>query len=159
MKGGDAMKTVNWIKFCALALVLAISFSGDEAWARRHRYSHSRVRVGVGIGLGLPFYSPFYSYRPYAYPYYPSYYSYPYYYGGYYGAYAPVVINRAPPVYIERAAIEAGSSETAVAQSPRDRVAQETYWYYCAASKGYYPYIDKCPSGWRKVLSRPDGAQ
>ncbi|MDR1163427.1 MAG: hypothetical protein LBM17_06295 [Candidatus Accumulibacter sp.] len=160
------MKFAKGFKYSLLALVAVFAFTSDAAWARRghHHRSHSRVRVGVGIGLGVPMFSPFYhSYRPaYAYPYYSPYYysSYPY-----YGGYAPVVINRAPPVYIEKATIEAAAVEAVpvdtVAARPvvRAQAAAETYWYYCAASKNYYPYVDKCPSGWRKVPSRPAGVR
>lgn len=28
-------------------------------------------------------------------------------------------------------------------------------WYYCAASKGYYPYVATCPSGWQTVAPTP----
>ena len=26
------------------------------------------------------------------------------------------------------------------------------YWYYCAASGAYYPYVQNCPGGWELVL-------
>jgi hypothetical protein len=29
------------------------------------------------------------------------------------------------------------------------------YWYYCAKSKGYYPYVRTCPTGWQKVSAMP----
>lgn len=29
------------------------------------------------------------------------------------------------------------------------------YWYYCAASKAYYPYVSECPAGWQQVLPTP----
>jgi hypothetical protein len=160
IKRGAAMKFAKGFKYSFLALVAVLVFSSEAAWARRHHYhhSHSRARVGVGVGIGVPLLSPFYhSYRPYAYPYYSPYYSsFPY----YYGAYAPVVINRAPPVYIERAAVEAASAGMPMPQPVvREQTASNTSWYYCAASKAYYPYVDKCPSGWRKVPSRPEGAR
>ena len=28
-------------------------------------------------------------------------------------------------------------------------------WYYCDAAKGYYPYVARCPSGWRAVPTVP----
>jgi len=28
-------------------------------------------------------------------------------------------------------------------------------WYYCEASKAYYPYVPSCPSGWRAVPATP----
>ena len=30
-------------------------------------------------------------------------------------------------------------------------------WYYCEASKGYYPYVKDCPAGWKKVPATPPG--
>jgi hypothetical protein len=29
------------------------------------------------------------------------------------------------------------------------------YWYYCDASKAYYPYVATCPGGWRPVAATP----
>lgn len=29
------------------------------------------------------------------------------------------------------------------------------YWYYCAASKAYYPYVAQCPGGWQQVPVTP----
>jgi hypothetical protein len=29
------------------------------------------------------------------------------------------------------------------------------YWYYCAASKAYYPYVAECPGGWQQVPTTP----
>lgn len=28
------------------------------------------------------------------------------------------------------------------------------YWYYCPSRGFYYPYVDLCPGGWRKVPAR-----
>ena len=28
-------------------------------------------------------------------------------------------------------------------------------WYYCDASKSYYPYVSSCPGGWRAVPATP----
>jgi hypothetical protein len=30
-------------------------------------------------------------------------------------------------------------------------------WYYCDASRNYYPYVPSCPSGWRPVPASPSG--
>lgn len=55
--------------------------------------------------------------------------------------YPPVVVERtSPPVYIER------SSDSGPAN----------FWYYCAAAKGYYPYVKQCPGGWQQVAPRPE---
>jgi hypothetical protein len=29
------------------------------------------------------------------------------------------------------------------------------YWYFCAATNAYYPYVNSCPSGWQAVLATP----
>jgi len=29
------------------------------------------------------------------------------------------------------------------------------FWYYCAASKSYYPYVATCPAGWKQVPASP----
>jgi len=28
-------------------------------------------------------------------------------------------------------------------------------WYFCESSKGYYPYVSECPSGWKTVPASP----
>jgi hypothetical protein len=30
------------------------------------------------------------------------------------------------------------------------------YWYYCEASRTYYPYVSVCPGGWQQVPATPD---
>ena len=32
---------------------------------------------------------------------------------------------------------------------------QDSYWYYCQAPQGYYPYISSCPGGWTRVVPTP----
>lgn len=29
------------------------------------------------------------------------------------------------------------------------------YWYFCAESNTYYPYVETCPSGWQTVVPTP----
>ena len=31
-------------------------------------------------------------------------------------------------------------------------------WYYCPASKSYYPYVHDCAGGWQEVPAKPPGA-
>lgn len=83
--------------------------------------------VRFGVVIGAPFY-------PWYYP--------PYYY---YPPYAPVAAApAAPPTYIEKGG----------AQSAPPRI---SYWYYCAESKTYYPYVKECPGGWQRVAPQPPG--
>src|SRR5262245_44159677 len=64
------------------------------------------------------------------YPWYPPYYYYP----------PPVVVvPAAPTTYIEQ-----GGSSAAPSRS--------SYWYYCEASRTYYPYVKECPGGWLRVV-------
>ena len=70
-------------------------------------------------------------------PFSPWYYPPPYYYS------PPVIIERAPQVYIEQA--------PAMPPPP----AQSNYWYYCEASRTYYPYVNECPGGWQRVVPQP----
>jgi hypothetical protein len=32
------------------------------------------------------------------------------------------------------------------------------YWYYCEASRAYYPYVPRCPGGWKQVPATPADA-
>ncbi|MGQ0652752.1 MAG: hypothetical protein ACT4P4_10885 [Betaproteobacteria bacterium] len=98
-----------------------------------------RGRVHFGIHLGVPvWYYPAWYYPAWYYPawYYPP----PYYY------YPPVVVHSAPPVYVERPAEPAPSSDSA------------GWWYYCEQSRGYYPYVKTCPGGWQRVPPAPTPA-
>ena len=32
---------------------------------------------------------------------------------------------------------------------------EQHYWYFCPDPEGYYPYVNKCPKGWQKVVPAP----
>ena len=84
--------------------------------------------VRFGIGIGVPLYPPAWYYPPPAY-YYPQ----------------PMVVQSQPPVYLERAPAQA-------APAPADQ-----YWYYCADTQTYYPYVKQCASPWQRVSPQPPG--
>lgn len=86
--------------------------------------------VGVFVG------GPGYYYAPGPYYYAPP----PYYYP------PPVVIQSEPDVYIERAQM---SEATGAPESSAGT------WWYCPASKSYYPYVKECSSGWQEVPATP----
>jgi hypothetical protein len=112
--------------FKFLSLLLLLLLTGASS-----AWAHGRVGVGVYFG---PYWGPgpwYYSPPPY-----------------YYRPEVVVVPAPQPMVYVEQAQ-GAASAETA----PR---AGEQYWYYCAASKGYYPYVKECPGGWQKVQPHPE---
>jgi hypothetical protein len=101
----------------------------DRGWDHDHGGGHVRFGLTFGVPLFDPgYYSPYYDYP---YPAYPAY------------AYPPVVVQSAPPVYVEQ-----GAAQAAPAPAPAD-------WYYCAASNSYYPYVSECPGGWQRVPARP----
>jgi hypothetical protein len=90
---------------------------------------HHGPRVVFGFNVG-PYWGPYWG-APYYYPG-PAYYP------------APVVVSPpAPAQYVERS----------------DQPQSSGYWYYCETSRGYYPYVKECPSGWRAVPPAPAPAQ
>ena len=73
----------------------------------------------------------------------PGYYAPPYYYPPYY---SPVIVEQpAPQVYVEQPSVPPAPVA----------VAPASYWYYCAATKSYYPYARSCSSGWQRVSPQP----
>jgi hypothetical protein len=50
--------------------------------------------------------------------------------------YPPPVVVRQAPVYVQ----------------PARPPEEPYYWYYCQKPQGYYPYIQRCPNGWMKVV-------
>lgn len=48
--------------------------------------------------------------------------------------------------------------EPPVVQLPHAALPPPTaYWYYCEATKSYYPYVASCPLGWQRVPATPPG--
>jgi hypothetical protein len=112
---------------------------GRPGWHGRGWYG-PRVWWGVGVAGpafwwgARPWWGPgWYGYPAYPYGYYP--YAYPPY------AYPPTaVVQPTPQTYIEQAPPATGPAQT------------PTYWYYCAESRTYYPYVRECPEGWMTVV-------
>ena len=124
-----------------VGLVLFGTLASASAMAQHYGHGYGYGHGGgvrFGISLGIPIYAPgfypapYYAYPAYAYPA-PVY------------AYPQVVAPSAPPVYVEQA-----PAQVAAAPSPA-----QGDWYYCAASKSYYPYVSECPSGWQRVPAQP----
>jgi hypothetical protein len=108
-------------------LAFACIAAASPADARRFHHHHHRG-IGLGIVIGAPLLAYSYAYgRPYYRPYYDGYYAYP-----------PVA---QPPVYME--------------QQPGPAAAAPGYWYYCAESNAYYPYVQQCAGQWQQVAPRP----
>ena len=83
-------------------------FHHHRFFFHRHCCFGPRVLIGVGVGVPLLY--------PYPYPYAP-----------------PVVVESAPPVYVQ----------------------PQQYWYYCQGAQAYYPYVKECPGGWLQVVPQP----
>ena len=137
-----AMRTRRkWVGIIVVLATLLLSSAGPGyAWRGGWHGGHGwgGPRVGIGIGIG-PFWGPYWGpywggyWRPYAYPY-----AYPY---GY--AYPPVVAAPSTQVYIQ-------PPPQASVQPP-----PSASWYYCDNPRGYYPYVQQCPGGWRAVAPTP----
>ena len=121
------MTTSKTLIALVLALAGLMAASSASAWHHRHG-----PRVSIGFGFGYP--GPYYPG-----PYYPPYGYYPHYYP------APVVIQRQPTVYIEQ-----NPQPAPAIQAPAS-----AYWYYCADTRAYYPYVKDCEAGWQRVAPQP----
>jgi hypothetical protein len=101
------------------------SHFGGSHFSGRH-FGAPRVNLGIVVGAPFGYYPPPYYYYPQYYP--------------------PIVTAPSlPPVYIEQ-----GSSGPAPAPFQG-----EGYWYYCAESQAYYPYVKECAEGWQHVAPQP----
>jgi hypothetical protein len=112
-------------------LVMTLLVSGMPSASGHWGGGHHGHWGGLSVGIGWPFWGPSWYYPPYYYPYYSPYY------------YPPAVgVPSTPPVYIEQA-------------QPAPSSAPSGVWYYCPASRTYYPYVKECPGGWQTVPAQP----
>lgn len=129
------MKAVKVLAIFA-AMLLGAATSASALARGGHGYGHGghgyrgHSHFGVGVYLGGPIYAPWS----------PWYYPAPYYYPP-----AVVAVPSSPPVYIEQ------GGDYQAAPAPQS----QNYWYYCADSKTYYPYVNECPGGWQRVSPQP----
>jgi hypothetical protein len=113
-----------------LLIGMAIAAAGILGAGSAFAWHHGGPRVVFGFNVG-PYWGPYWG------PPYPYYYPAPVYYP------PPVVVAPGPTQYVERS----------------DQPPQAGYWYYCETSRGYYPYVKDCPSGWKAVPPAPAPAQ
>lgn len=58
-----------------------------------------------------------------------------------------------PPYYYYPAPVVTVPAEpTTYIEQGRDNTG---WWYYCESSRGYYPYVKECPTGWERVPPAP----
>jgi hypothetical protein len=106
---------------------------------RPHYVYPSRPRVGVDVWVG-PRPWPYYGYGPgHVYP------------GWAYPAPLPSTIYVPPPVVVSPPPPVVYVERPAEAAPP-----PAGYWYWCAASQGWYPEVPECPAGWQPVPPRAD---
>ena len=130
---------VQWPVLVALCLVsLAAVAQGSHGGGSHGGGSHGGNHVGHGGGHfgghrggGHVFFGL--GYWPWYYP--------PYYYPPYYYYPSTGVGPSSTPLYVE--------------QGDEQAAPQSAYWYYCANSQGYYPYVAQCPGGWQRVRPEP----
>lgn len=103
------------------------------------RYYGGHYHSGSHVGVGVYFGGPAYWYYPWPYYYPPA-----YYYSPYYPYYYPPAQAYSPPAYVEQ-----GTSTERF---------ESNWWYYCAGSDRYYPYVKECPGGWQRVTPQPPPA-
>jgi hypothetical protein len=124
--------------------ILFIAFASGSAMARGGHGGGghgggARFSFFVGaplFGLGYyPYYAPYNAYPSYGYAD-PNY------------GYPPVAAAPyAPQTYAEQG--YTAPPQQAPAQ------AQGNWWYYCADSKAYYPYVSECSTAWEHVSPQP----
>ena len=73
---------------------------------------------------------------------------------GYYGAPA---VAYTPFVTQERVWVEsdAAGATPPPAAAPAPNPNTQQWWYWCASSRGYYPYVSSCAEGWQRVAPQP----
>jgi len=89
----------------------------------------------------------------------------PYYYANevyYVGAPGGYRVAAPPQAYVERPpepqpGMPAPPPPQPVA--PPQAAQSGTDWYWCEASRAYYPYVQSCAGGWRAVPARPQGVR
>jgi hypothetical protein len=124
-----AMKAVKAFPGLAvLAVVLLLGTATDSAFARgRGGHSGHRHSGGSRVAVGAILAAPAFWYFPVP------------------VLARPVVVEpTAPLVYIERSDAQAASGQST-----------GEWWYYCADTKAYYPYVKECAQEWQPVAATP----
>ncbi len=137
---------MNLTKAALLSVVVVFAtIASDTALARggRVHHHHGGARFGVGVGVGVAVGSLFWPGYYYSRPYY-----YDPYYSPYYSPFPIVVAPSQPQTYIER-------GDAVPAPAPAANQSQQGYWYYCAESRTYYPYVKQCAGPWQRVAPQP----
>ena len=107
---------------------------GHHDGGHDHDHGHGNFHSSFGIYYNDYYNDPFWwGPRPFYQPYYR-----PYYYDP-----PTVIVEREPPVYIQRPTV-----------APAPAPVPATVWYYCPTPAGYYPYVQSCSQQWVSVDPR-----
>lgn len=79
--------------------------------------------------------------------------------GGYYYPWVPPVYYAPPAVVAVPVPAPEPQQYVQQGQPQGDAAPQQSSgtWYFCDASRTYYPYVKQCSSGWRPVPAQPAG--
>ncbi len=103
---------------------------GGHFQGHHDRGGHGRVFIGVGPSFyGWPYWDPYWD---------------PYWY------YPPGYVYPPSPVFVEPPAVYIQQQPPA----PSPPAGTQSYWYYCASAKAYYPSVQHCPEAWIPVPPR-----
>jgi hypothetical protein len=127
------------------AVALLVAAMGINVAEARPGGSHGHFHGGGGgraFFYAAPIIAGAYLASRYYYP--PSYYYPPAYYSP-------------PPVYIEQPQPYAVPPQSQYSLPPQSQAQPQSpaYWYYCAASRAYYPHVQTCAAGWQRVAPQP----
>ncbi len=69
-----------------------------------------------------------------------------------YSGYYPAPYYYYPSYYPARLVVTEPATQTIYVE--KSAQAEPYYWYYCTDPKGYYPHVERCPTGWLQVVPR-----
>jgi hypothetical protein len=78
----------------------------------------------------------------------------PGYWGPGWGYGGPPAVVYAPPQE-PRVWVESDPAPATPAPAPSTNPNAPQWWYWCASSRGYYPYVSSCAEGWQRVTPQP----
>jgi hypothetical protein len=113
-----------------IAMLVLAATASESAFARRGGHFGGRHFAGPRVAVGVTAVAPAFLYFPPALP------------------SSVVAVSTEPQVYIERSDAQPASSQPA-----------GEWWYYCADSKAYYPYVNECAQAWQRVATEPPNRQ
>ncbi len=146
----------------AAALAMPAPAMADRGGHRGHGYGHGHGGghhwnggPRIGVYVPAPVYRPHYYAPPRGYYAPPPVYHAPRLIHSAPLVYVPPVVyssrNHAPPVYVERNDLGAAPPAPAPA-------ADTAFWFFCADSNTYYPYVTQCVTPWERVVPTPPSA-